>query len=290
MNAAGGLVSLMPLDRDDYQQALRESAELKRENAELTDELRRSSAEASKLQSELNNVLADDDDDSGDDDGGGGGGDDDDEKPEGEKSQKDSTRSSKDGSPRGSKGDSPRGSKGDSPRGSKAAEAEHREARLTADLTELQGRLNELQEALTASESQVEKMTSILKESMQAKPMDIHAEMYEKQMAMNAGSSGVDKPFGDRAATEEGGEEGTGEGEATATANTHSAPPRTSADSLKALTHQIKMARNYQLKKGIGEAMQRVGVDNDELQNLAQTYEGQHVDFNQTLEEIVRKV
>ena len=56
VNAAGGDVSLMPLDREDYKRAVRESEELRRLNGDLQDELRESTKRQSALEEELDNV------------------------------------------------------------------------------------------------------------------------------------------------------------------------------------------------------------------------------------------
>ena len=245
INAAGGDISLMPLDREDYQRALRESEELRRANGTLNEELRKSTKRESMLEQELEGVLA----------GGGGGG-----------------------------GGGSMASEGG--KGSVAA----KEERLAAEIEALHANLEEMRNASAKAEAETHKLATILKETLAAAPVDIHAELYQKKMMARQEGGGAkaslgvpDDPMAPLpTAADDGGGAGGGGGAA-------SSPNRPSRNSIEALAHQVKMARNYQLKKNVGEAMQRVGLDNAELSEMAKTYEVEHLDFNVILEDVIHK-
>jgi len=256
INAAGGEVSLMPLDREDYQKVLRESEELKRENEELVESLRHSSVREDRLQSELDRIIAED---------------------EVEEVMGDGTVVVR------------------SKRESEAEAQEGRQKRLTTDLNELRANYDELQVALSGAQAETKKLTNILRETLVARPIDLNAEMYQKRMESRgapARTSAMDEEVNDRENRAEkiGGEHGGDDD------NPMAKPPMagggnvvTSRNSLESLEKIARVARNYQLRKGVGEAMQRHGIDNAELSELAHTYENEHMDFNKIFDDIVHK-
>ena len=232
---------MMPLDRDDFQRALRESEELKRENAGLTETLRHSSFREEQLQSELNSILGGDEEEGGEDE-----------------VMDDGTVVFR--------------------------PQEDREKRMTADYADLEEKFDELQNALAVAEGEAKKLTNVLRETLEAKPIDINAELYQKRMAKKEEANNHENR-----AEKNGDEEGDDDPMAQAPMAEGTSSSRNSRNSLEALAHQVKMARNYQLRKNVGEAMQRHGVDNAELTDLAKTYEGEHMDFNKMLDDVLHK-
>ena len=219
---------MMPLDREDYQRTVRESEELKRENDSLKEELIRSSARESVLQSELEEATGEEE-----------------------------------------------------IVAAALEEHEGREARLTGDLMALQGQLDEMKEALASAEDEALKLTTILKEQLAAAPINIEAELYQKNVAKKEEANEHENRAADNdepmtSAPMAGGGGGGGAGS-------------NGRNSLNNLAHQLRVARNYQMQKGMNEAMQRVGLDNEELSELAKNYEGEHLDFNKILEEVLHK-
>ena len=164
-----------------------------------------------------------------------------------------------------------------------------KEERLAAEIEALHADLEEMRNASAKAEAETHKLATILKETLAAAPVDIHAELYQKKMMARQEGGGAkpslgvpDDPMAPLpTAADDGG--GTGGGGAVAS------PNRPSRNSIEALAHQVKMARNYQLKKNVGEAMQRVGLDNAELSEMAKTYEVEHLDFNVILEDVIHK-
>jgi len=246
VNSAGGDVSLIPLNRDDYQRALRESEELKRENTELVASLRQSEQRESQLLSELDNIYA------ADEETEGGG------EEVMEVTAEDGTEATR------------------------PEEKEDRETRLVADMTELQAKFDELQEGLALAEEEKRKLINVLKENLEAKPIDINAQLYQMRMAQQDGNDRENRAEG----VDDNGENEDPTAKAPMTGGTSS---RNSRNSLEALTRQVKVARNYQLNKGVGEAMQRHGLDIAELADMAKTYGDEHMDFNKILDDVLHK-